>query len=254
MIKKSFAKTGKVCKATFNLPKEAVVDAKNVVLLGDFNNWNVEDPTSMKKKKDGSFETTVELTPGREYQFRYLIDSVRWENDWNADDYVAVPAFGVYNSLVVIEETVAVVPTAKAPAKKVVAKAAPAKKVAPKAEATVAAKAAPVKATPAKKAPAKKVVAKAAPAKKAAPVVEKLSTIEGIGPKIEGLMKEAGIDSFAKLATAKLETLKEILANAGARYKMHDPTTWTQQAKLAADGHWEKLAKLQDELKGGKKK
>ncbi|RME13236.1 MAG: 50S ribosomal protein L17, partial [Bacteroidetes bacterium] len=37
------------------------------------------------------------------------------------------------------------------------------------------------------------------------------------------------------------------------RYKMHDPTTWPQQAALAAKGEWDKLAKLQKELKGGKK-
>jgi hypothetical protein len=34
---------------------------------------------------------------------------------------------------------------------------------------------------------------------------------------------------------------------------MHTPTTWPQQAKLAADGKWDELKKLQDELKGGKK-
>lgn len=227
MIKKSFAKTGKVCKATFNLPKEAVENAKEVALLGDFNNWNVEKPTTMKKKKDGSFETTVELTPGRAYQFRYLIDKVRWENDWNADDYVMVPALGVDNSLVVIEEKVA--KGAAAP-----------KKVAKKATA--------------KAAPKAKTTSKKTATNKTASAKEKLTTIEGVGPKIEGLMKAAGIDTFAKLAKAKVETLTEILTNAGPRYKTHDPTTWTQQAKLAADGQWEMLEKLQDELKGGKKK
>jgi len=38
-----------------------------------------------------------------------------------------------------------------------------------------------------------------------------------------------------------------------SRYKMHDPTTWPKQAKLAADGKWDELKKLQDELDGGKK-
>ena len=49
-----------------------------------------------------------------------------------------------------------------------------------------------------------------------------------------------------------LHKLREVLEEAGSRYKMFDPTTWPQQAKLAADGEWEKLEKLQDELKGGK--
>jgi len=51
-----------------------------------------------------------------------------------------------------------------------------------------------------------------------------------------------------------LTLLKTVLDNAGSRFKMHDPTTWSQQAKLAAKGDWDKLNTLQKELKGGKKK
>jgi len=47
--------------------------------------------------------------------------------------------------------------------------------------------------------------------------------------------------------------LKGILADAGKRYQMHDPTTWPDQASLAAEGKWEELKTLQDELDGGKK-
>jgi hypothetical protein len=36
------------------------------------------------------------------------------------------------------------------------------------------------------------------------------------------------------------------------RYKSHDPATWPEQAKLAAEGNWEELKKRQDELKGGR--
>jgi len=32
---------------------------------------------------------------------------------------------------------------------------------------------------------------------------------------------------------------------------MHDPTTWPQQARFAADGNWDELKKWQDELDGG---
>jgi predicted flap endonuclease-1-like 5' DNA nuclease len=79
-----------------------------------------------------------------------------------------------------------------------------------------------------------------------------LKKIEGIGPKISGLLNDAGITSFADLATADVEKVKGILADAGSRYSMHDPTTWGQQAKLAADGKWDELKTLQDELQGGK--
>lgn len=33
---------------------------------------------------------------------------------------------------------------------------------------------------------------------------------------------------------------------------MHDPSTWAKQASLAANGNWDALRKLQDELNGGK--
>ena len=76
--------------------------------------------------------------------------------------------------------------------------------------------------------------------------------IEGIGPKIEELLHTAGLATFADLASAPVEKLKGILAEAGSRYTMHDPTTWPQQSQLAADGKWDELKKLQDELDGGK--
>ena len=81
-----------------------------------------------------------------------------------------------------------------------------------------------------------------------------MKKIEGVGLKIESLLHAKGILTFADLSKAKKATLTGVLADAGARFKMHDPTTWAKQAKLAAAGDWEKLAKWQDELKGGKKK
>jgi len=82
---------------------------------------------------------------------------------------------------------------------------------------------------------------------------DKLTKIEGIGPKIAGILVEAGIDTFKKLSTAKAEKISEILVAAGGNaYNRFDPTTWPQQAKLAADGKWDELKVLQDELDGGK--
>ncbi len=139
----------------------------------------------------------------------------------------------------------------KATAKKVVAKAKPVtKKVAVKATAKkVVAKAKPATKKVAVKATAKKVVAK--PATKVT-VKNNLRVIEGIGPKIEELLNKGGIFTFAQLAATNQGTLKGILAAGGSRYKMHDPTSWNQQATLAAAGKREELAKLQDELKGGR--
>ncbi|MBK6623259.1 MAG: isoamylase early set domain-containing protein [Saprospirales bacterium] len=100
MITKQFLKSKSLCKVTFTLPKEAVEAATEVAVMGEFNNWDLENPVSMKKQKDGSFKTTLELETGKEYAFRYLLDGVKWENDNAADKYVATP-FGSENSVVI---------------------------------------------------------------------------------------------------------------------------------------------------------
>ena len=55
----------------------------------------------MKKLKDGTFKTTIDLEAGKEYQFKYLIDGKVWENDWSADKYVP-NEFTSENSVVVV--------------------------------------------------------------------------------------------------------------------------------------------------------
>ena len=84
-------------------------------------------------------------------------------------------------------------------------------------------------------------------------VKDNLKKIEGIGPKIEELLNEAGIFTFHDLSNSKKSALLQILEGAGNRYKMHDPSTWTEQAELAAHGEWTKLKVLQDELDGGRR-
>lgn len=98
---------------------------------------------------------------------------------------------------------------------------------------------------------------KAAPAKKntrpsTTAKSTKLTVIEGIGPKIQELLNNAGIKTYDQLAAASPADLKETLLAAGTRFQMHDPSTWPAQAKLAAAGKMDELAVLQEELKGGK--
>lgn len=81
---------------------------------------------------------------------------------------------------------------------------------------------------------------------------EDLKVVEGIGPKIEGLLKDAGIKNWADLAAASMDKLRGVLADAGSRYKLADPSTWPEQAKLADAGKWDDLKKYQDFLSGGK--
>jgi len=148
----------------------------------------------------------------------------------------------------------------KATKAKPVAKKAPAKKVvkaAPVAEpakfADVKEEKTEVKKTEAKKPAAKKPAVKKVPAKKATAKADDLKKIEGIGPKIAGILTEAGYETFAKLAKADPEKIREILLEKGGkRYAMHNPTTWAKQAELAAEGKWDELKKWQDELDGGR--
>ena len=73
-----------------------------------------------------------------------------------------------------------------------------------------------------------------------------------MGPKIEELLKNAGLTTWKKLSTTKVEDIQKVLDAAGSRYKLANPGTWAKQAKMAADGDWQSLKAYQDELDGGK--
>lgn len=113
---------------------------------------------------------------------------------------------------------------------------------------------APVEEPKAEEKKAEAPVAPAAEPKAEAPAgkMDDYKKIEGVGPKIAELLHNAGLASFGDLAGASIDKLKGILADAGSRYTMHNPDTWPQQAKLAADGKWDELKTLQDALDGGK--
>ncbi len=81
---------------------------------------------------------------------------------------------------------------------------------------------------------------------------DNLKIVEGIGPKIEGILHAAGIKTYAQLAATTVAHLEKVVReDAGIRVAF--PDTWPEQAKLAADGAWDALEKLQDELKGGRR-
>lgn len=99
-IKKQYLETSPACKVTFRLPKKAAPEARQVTIVGDFNDWDKER-TLMKRLASGDFTVTLELNPGSEYKFKYLIDAHRWENDWHADKYIPCP-HGYEDSVVVV--------------------------------------------------------------------------------------------------------------------------------------------------------
>lgn len=79
-----------------------------------------------------------------------------------------------------------------------------------------------------------------------------LKRIEGIGPRIAGILNAAGIMTFGELSMTTVERLREILTTAELRGSFGDPTTWPEQARLAAAGLWDELQAMQDSLKGGR--
>ncbi len=79
-----------------------------------------------------------------------------------------------------------------------------------------------------------------------------LKQIEGIGPKIEQLLNDHGIWTFAQLANTSVDRLRAILEAGGPNFRLADPTTWPEQARLAAEGAWDELRALQERLRAGR--
>lgn len=82
-----------------------------------------------------------------------------------------------------------------------------------------------------------------------------MTKIWGIGPKIEQLLHEKGVDTFAQLAKADTDAIGQILEEAGSRYRLMRRElleSWSQQAELAAAGKWDELKALQEQVKSKK--
>lgn len=92
-----------------------------------------------------------------------------------------------------------------------------------------------------------------APVVSSATAPDDLTRIEGIGPQIAALLQSNGITTFTQLAASTVEQLRTLLLQGGKKFTIADPSTWAQQASLAAAGSWEAFKKLQSELKAGRK-
>lgn len=91
-INKKFVKSRNVYKVDFELPESYVPNAKEVRLLGEFNNWDWKSAPVMKNSK-GVYKLKFELEPGKKYEYRFLADETVWVNDGIADEYVPSPHF-----------------------------------------------------------------------------------------------------------------------------------------------------------------
>ena len=208
------------------------------------------------RQRGTKFHPGENVYKGKDFSLHAAIDgTVHFRRKRNNRTYVSVLSEAEYAAIVGASPAQPVKKTAEPVAKKEVKKEAPkaeAKKEAPKKE--EAPKAEAKKEAPKKEA---KPAAKGKSAKIELPSgkkikVDDLKVVEGIGPKIEGLLNDAGINTWADLAEADQEKVQSILDEAGPRYRMHDPGTWSNQAKLCVEEKWAELEEYQDKLKGGK--
>jgi len=293
MIKKQFSKTAPVCTVTFSLTNDQVGKHADVRVLGTFNDWSWDKALALGSKKkgyEGSLDLATGavyefryLVNGQSWFNDETADDYQPTPFFSHNCVLALEGVAAPKAAKAprapkadATEKVAKAPkaprapkadatetvvTAKAPrapkadATEKVAKG-PGRPRAPKADATEKVAKAPGRPR-APKADAAETVAKAPgrprTPKIAAPVADDLKKIEGIGPKIAKLLIAEGITTFADLAKAEQPQLKAILVAAGTRFKLHDATTWPEQATLAAAGKWDELAKLQAELDGGQR-
>ena len=84
-------------KITFSLKAP---NAKEVFLVGDFNNWDVRT-NSMKLDKDGSWKISLIFLPGR-YEFKFLVDG-KWRVGSKKVQTV-LNCFGTLNHVLIVPE------------------------------------------------------------------------------------------------------------------------------------------------------
>jgi hypothetical protein len=83
-------------------------------------------------------------------------------------------------------------------------------------------------------------------------MLDDLKIVEGIGPVIEEVFHKAGIMTWKAMAETPIERCRQILLEAGEKFRLHNPETWPQQCELAYLGKWSKLKEWQDQLLGGR--
>ena len=71
-------------------------DAKTVSVVGEFNDWNVERHP-LQQKDSETWHITLQLPPGT-YQYKFVIDGTRWEDDADNPKRI-VNEFGTSNSI-----------------------------------------------------------------------------------------------------------------------------------------------------------
>lgn len=97
MTQKKDRKENKLKKVpfSFKLPQ-----ASEVLLVGDFNQWNGKKH-KMEKNNGGAWEKTLMLSPGT-YEYKYIVDG-KWQED-PTNYRVLLNTFGTFNNLLTVKE------------------------------------------------------------------------------------------------------------------------------------------------------
>jgi len=74
--------------------------AKQVSLVGDFNDWSVDQNPLSDPDENGIWTISIPLDPGR-YQYKFLVDGKQWVVEPDAQAYQP-DGFGAQNALLVI--------------------------------------------------------------------------------------------------------------------------------------------------------
>ena len=96
-IKKQFVKTKPVCKVTFSVVAK---EASQASVVGDFNNWSLEDG-ALNKLKNGTFKGVFDVNKDAAYEFKYVIDGV-FVNEPEADSFKWNEFAGNENGVLVV--------------------------------------------------------------------------------------------------------------------------------------------------------
>jgi 1,4-alpha-glucan branching enzyme len=95
MPKKKSGKKPQRKRMTFKL---VAPEAREVILLGDFNDWD-KKKHFMKRDQNGIWSKIVMLAPGR-YEYKFLLDG-DWHND-PSNDQTVPNTFGTLNSVLIV--------------------------------------------------------------------------------------------------------------------------------------------------------
>jgi 1,4-alpha-glucan branching enzyme len=92
-------KKGDLVKVTFSLPARS--DGSRISVVGDFNAWRAG--ANVFKRRGDLEVSSLTLSSGRRYEFRYVDDEGNWFNDDGAHGY-ARNEFGEDNSVIDLRE------------------------------------------------------------------------------------------------------------------------------------------------------